>query len=234
VTLSSRLLCALLIAAALPLRAQVVGHLPSESPFTDAFGRHIVSGYLGYLGSVDDPAGVGPKGGVLLALTYDYDFPSAFYLTTRVGIAPSTERAVLDPLFTGPQRNLGTQREPLLVADFGLGASLTGEKAWRGITPRVVGSFGYIGTTDPDYDIGQYRFGSKFTLSTGLNIRGVTGKRWEWRADLTRSFYRMNYPGLYRGGSAIGGSDPILTRGPKNPWTGQTFLAIGIARVWGY
>ncbi len=232
-TLRTRILFSLALVLALPLRAQVVGHLPSESPYTDAIGRHIVSGYLGYLSSVEDPAGVGPKGGVLAAITYDYDFPSAFYLTSRLGFAPSTERAVLDPLFSGPQRNVGTRRDPLIVADLGLGASLTGEKAWRGITPRVVGSIGYIGTTDPDYDIGEYRFGSKFTMSMGLNIRGVTGKRWEWRADLTRSFYRMNYPALYRGGAGIGG-DPILTGGPKNPWAGQTFLAIGIARVWGY
>lgn len=232
-TLTSRLLATLLVAAALPLRAQVVGHLPTESPFTDAFGRHIWSGYVGYLTSVNDPAGVGPTGSVLAAITYDYDFPSAFYLTTRVGLAPSGERAVLDPLFDGPQRNVGTRREPLILLDVGLGASLTGEKAWRGISPRVVGSVGYIGATNPDYDIGQYRFGSKFTLSTGLNIRGVTGKRWEWRADLTRSFFRMSYPALYRGGRATTG-DPILSGGPSNPWTGQTFVAIGIARVWGY
>lgn len=231
-TLRIRLLSTLLLAAALPLRAQVVGHLPSESPYTDALGRHVLSGYLGYLASVNDPAGVGPQGGVLAAVVYDYDFPSAFFITTRVGVAPSMERAVLDPLFTGPQREFGTRREALVVADFGLGASLTGEKAWKGIAPRVIANVGYIGSSDPDYDIGQYRFGSKFTMSMGLNIRGVTGKRWEWRADLTRSFYRMNYPGTYLGGPATGGN--AIVRGPSNPWTGQTFLSLGIARVWGY
>lgn len=232
-TLRIRLLCTLLLAAALPLRAQVVGHLPPESPFTDAVGRHIWSGYIGYLSSVSDAAGVGPTGSVLAAVTYDYDFPSAFYLTTRIGVAPTAERAVLDPLFSGAQRNIGTRNEPMMVMDFGLGASLTGEKAWRGISPRVVGSIGYLGALDPDFDIGEYRFGSKFTMSMGLNIRGVTGKRWEWRADLTRSFFRMNYPGLYRGTNATSG-DPIIGGGPSNPWAGQTFLAVGISRVWGY
>src|SRR5690606_39937779 len=105
-------------------------------------------------------------------------------------------------------------------------------RSWKGITPRVIGNIGYLGTTDPDYDIGQYRFGSKFTMSMGLNIRGVTGKRWEWRADLTRSFYRMNYPATYRGGPSNGGN--AIVTGPSNPWTGQTFLSVGIARVWGY
>ena len=228
-----RFLCTLLLAAALPLRAQVVGHLPTESPFTDAFGRHIWSGYVGYLGGVNDPAGVGPSGSLMAAVTYDYDFPSAFYLTSRLGVAPGAERTVLDPLFSGDRRVVGTRGEPLLLMDVGLGASLTGEKAWRGINPRVVGSIGYIGALDPDYDIGQYRFGSKFTMSMGLNIRGVTGKRWEWRADLTRSFYRMNYPGSYTAaGSTI--PDAILRGSTTNPWAGQTSIALGIARVWGY
>lgn len=230
-TLRTRFLSILLLAVTLPLRAQVVGHLPAESPYTDAFGRHIFAGYVGYLASVDDPAGVGPKGGTLLALTYDYDFPGAFFITSRLGVAPSVERNVLDPLFTGPQRNVGTTNESMLVADFGLGLSLTGEKAWHGVAPRVVGSIGYIGTTSPDYDIGQYRFGSKFTMSMGLNLRGVTGKRWEWRADLTQSVYRMNYPALYSGGPAT--RDEAIIKGARNPWAGQTFLSLGIARVWG-
>ncbi len=230
-TLRLRSLFALLVLAAAPLRAQLVGHLPTESPFTDASGRHLVGAYLGYLSSVDDPAGVGPKGSPMIAFTYDYDFPSAFFITTRVGLAPAAKRDVLDPLFDGPQRFLGTRREALMVADFGLGASLTGEKAWHGITPRAVTSIGYIGAMDPDYDVGQYRFGSKFSFSFGLNIRGVTGRDWEWRADLTRSLYRMNYPKMYTGGYPTTG-DPIIT-GRQNPFVGQTFVAFGLARVWG-
>lgn len=231
-TLRIRFLLALLVLSAAPLRAQLVGTLPSESPYTDATGRHLLSLYLGYFSSVDDPAGVGPQGSPMIAATYDYDFPSAFFLTTRLGVAPSSKRNVLDPLFDGPQRNFGTRTEQLVVLDVGLGASLTGEKAWKGITPRVITSVGYIGATDPNYDIGQYRFGSKFNFSLGLNLRGVTGKNWEWRADLTRSFYRMNYPTEYRENSS-GLGDPIIEGNRLNPWAGQTFLAIGIARVWG-
>lgn len=231
-TLRIRSCLFLLVLAAAPLRAQVVGHLPTESPYTDATGRHLVSLYLGYLSSVRDPAGVGPGGSPMLAATYDYDFPSPFYLTTRMALAPSAEREVLDPLFAGPQRRIGTQREPLLLMDVGLGASLTGEKAWHGISPRVQTGLGYVSSLQPDFDIGQYRFGSKFTLSLGLNIRGVTGRHWEWRADLTRTYFRMSYPSSYTpDGSTIGSS--ILPGGTRNPWTGQTFLAFGIARVWG-
>jgi hypothetical protein len=232
VTLRIRLLALLLALGAAPLPAQLVGTLPSESPFTDASGRHIVSMFLGYLSSVSDPAGVGPQGSAMLAASYDYDFPGAFFLTTRMGLAPSSKRTVIDPLFDGPQRIVGSTRDALFLLDAGLGASLTGEKAWRGISPRVVTSIGYLGALDPDYDIGQYRFGSKFAFSLGLNLRGVTGQHWEWRADLTRSIYRMNYPALYRDGSANAG-DPVIPGTTLNPWTGQTFLSVGIARVWG-
>lgn len=221
-----------LLAVAAPLPAQVVGHLPEQSPFTDATGRHIWSGYLGYLTSVDDPAGVGPSGSLLLAMQYDYDFPSAFFITTRVGLAPFADRVVLDPLFSGPERNLGSRSEPLLFIDGGLSASLTGEKAWRGVAPRVFTNIGFVGSLNSDYDIGQYRFGPKFTFSYGLNLRGVTGKDWEWRADITRMSYRMNYPESYTtDGSTI--DESIIGDGRKNPWASQTMLSIGIARLWG-
>lgn len=227
-----RILPILLLAVSAPLSAQVVGHLPEQSPYTDATGRHVWAGYLGYLSSVDDPAGVGPKGSLMLALEYDYDFPSPFLLTSRFGIAPFAERNVLDPLFTGPQRDFGTRSEPLFFLDAGLSASLTGEKAWRGFAPRVYTNIGVISSFNPDYDIGQYRFGPKFTFSYGLNIRGVTGKDWEWRADISRVNYRLNYPGSYRGD----GSDTdesVIGDGRANPWAPQTMLSIGIARVWG-
>ena len=132
----------------------------------------------------------------------------------------------------GPQRNVGTRRDPLLFLDGGLSASLTGEKAWKGIAPRVFTNIGIIGSMNPDYDIGQYRFGPKFTFSYGLNIRGVTGKDWEWRADLTRLSYRMNYPGSYTAdGSTI--DESIIGDARQNPWTSQTMLTFGIARLWG-
>lgn len=227
-----RLCVLLLLAVTAPLSAQVVGHLPEQSPFTDATGRHVWAGYLGYITGANDPAGVAPKGGLLIALEYDYDFPSAFLLTSRVGLSPFSERNVLDPLFSGPQRNAGTRAEPLYFLETGLSASLTGEKAWRGITPRLITNIGVVGSLNPDYDIGQYRFGPKFSFSYGLNIRGVTGRDWEWRAALTQVNYRLNYPGSYRGDGSDT-DDSVIGTGRSNPWAPQTMLSIGIARVWG-
>lgn len=212
--------------------AQVVGHLPDKSPYVDAPGRHILTTYLGYLASVSDPGDVGPKGSVVLAASYDYDFPSAFYLTMRAGLAPTAERNVRDPLFSGPQSYVGTRRDPLMFFDMGIAASLTGEKAWNGMAPRLFLNTGFIGSWNDGYDIGEYRFGPKFNVSYGLNVRGVTGRDWEWRAELSRMLYRMNYPSSFTdGGSTI--DESILGSNRKNPWAGQTVLMVGIARVWG-
>ncbi len=226
------LLAALILTVAAPLSAQVVGHLPEESPFSDANGRHIVSLYLGYSSGVNDPAGVGPKGSAIFAATYDYDFASAFYLTTRMGFAPFAERDVLDPLFEGAQRDAGTRKEPLFLLDVGLAASLTGEKAWKGFAPRVFTNFGLISSLEPNYDIGQYRFGPKLNISYGLNVRRVAGGVWEWHAELSRMHYRMNYPGTYTEDGATT-TNSILGNNRRNPWVGQNVLSIGLARVWG-
>lgn len=226
------LLAALVLAIAAPASAQVVGHLPEESPFTDANGRHILSLHLGYLSTLNDPAGVGPSGGAMFIGKYDYDFASAFYLTTRMGLAPFGERAVLDPLFEGAQRDAGTRKEPLFLFDFGLAASLTGEKAWKGIAPRVFSNIGLLAALNPDYDIGQYRFGPKFSVSYGLNVRRVTGSVWEWHAELTRMHYRMNYPGTYTEDGATT-TNSILGNNDRNPWVGQNVLSIGVSRIWG-
>lgn len=226
------LLAALVLAIAAPASAQVVGHLPEESPFSDANGRHIVSLYMGYLSSLNDPAGVGPSGGVIFVGRYDYDFASAFFLTTRLSLAPFGERNVLDPLFEGAERDAGTRKEPLFLLDVGLGLSLTGEKAWKGIAPRVFTNLGVIASQNSDYDIGQYRFGPKLNLSYGLNVRRVSGSAWEWYAEISRMHYRMNYPGTYTEDGTTT-TNSILGNNRRTPWVGQNILSIGVARVWG-
>lgn len=225
--------CALLLLSApLALNAQVVGHLPSNSPFTDATGRHAVSVQAGMIFPGDDPAGVGPKSGIMLIGRYEYDVPGPLWLTSRVGLAPGLERTVLDPLLTGPARVVGPRNESLIMLDGGLSLSLTGDKAWKGLAPRVHGSLGMIASLNSDYDVGGYRFGPKFMPSWGFAVRGVTQKDIEWYVDLTHALWRMNYPGAYTDdGSTV---DPsIIGTGKTNPWNGNLMLTVGITRLWG-
>lgn len=225
--------CALLLVALVhSADAQVVGHLPSESPFTDATGRHVAAAHLGFFLPSTDPAGVGPQGGLMLMGRYEYDVPGPLWLTARGGFAPSTTRNVKDPLFADAQRNSGTRSETIAFADWGLALSLTGDKAWKGLAPRAHGNMGAVGSLNSDYDVGGYRFGPKLMLSYGLGVRGVSAGRWEWSVDLTHAFWRMQYPASYKDGGAV--PEPsILGTDRTNPWSGNLFLTGSISRVWG-
>ena len=221
-----------LLVVALPLRAQVVGHLPEQSPFEDATGRHTASLQAGMIFPKKDRAGVGPQSGLILMGRYEYDLPGPMWLVSRVGFAPGLTRNVKDPELTGAARDLGTTTESMFLLDGGLVLSLTGEKSWRGIAPRVHGNLGLVSSFNSDFDAGGYRFGPKFMPSWGLAVRGVTGKDWEWYGDLTQAFWRLQYPRSYSDAGATV-SPSIIGTSKLNPWTGNYILTVGITRVWG-
>lgn len=221
-----------LLLLALPLRAQLVGHLPAESPFEDVTGRHLLGAQLGFFVAGSDPAGVAPGSGLALIGRYEFAVPGPLVLLARVAYAPGLERTVKDPLLTGAARNVGTRQESLVMFDVGMALSLTGEKAWRGLAPRVYGNLGMVGSTNSGFDVGGYRFGPKFMPNYGVAVRGVRAGKWEWYADLNHVFWRMQYPGSYTDDGATV-QPSIIGTGKTNPWSGNLMLTVGITRVWG-
>lgn len=224
--------CALLLCLAPAASAQLVGHLPAESPFTDATGRHVAALGLGLFIGDRDPAGVAPKSGLMLMGRYEYDVPGPLVLVTRGGLVPGAERNVKDPLFAGALRNAGTRNETLGFVDWGLALNLTGDKAWNRYQPRVHGTMGAITSFNSDFDVGNYRFGPKLMLSWGLGLRRVTAGEWEWTLDLTHALYRMSYPVSYTD-QPTSASPSIIGTGKTNPWSGNLFLTVSLNRVWG-
>jgi hypothetical protein len=224
------LLCSALIAAT-PLAAQdVVGHVPTESPFADLSGRHLASLQVGYILPARDPAGVGPRSGVIVIGRYEYDVNGPMILTARVGLAPGLARNVKDPLLTGSLRDRGERTEPLFLLDGGLALSLTGNKAWQNLNPRVHMNFGMVSSLKSEYDLGGYRFGPKFSFSWGASLRGVREGRYEWTADLTYALWRMQYPATYQGDGSTTDTS-ILGDQKLNPWNGNLVLTFGLTRV---
>lgn len=225
---------ALLLVAATapaPLAAQdVVGHVPAESPYQDLLGKHLVALQAGWVLPSRDPAGVGPRSGLMLIGRYEYDVPGPLLLTARTGLAPGLVRNVKDPLLTGALRDRGERTEPFFFLDGGLALSLTGNKAWRGLNPRVHTNVGLVTSLNSEYDLGGYRFGPKFIWSWGASVRGARPGRYEWNADLTYALWRMQYPSSYRGdGSAS--DESILGDQKLNPWNGNLILTVGITRA---
>lgn len=223
---------ALLFLSITPLAAQeVVGHVPAESPYQDLFGKHLASLQVGWILPSRDPAGVGPRSGLMLIGRYEYDISGPLLLTARTGLAPSLVRNVKDPLLTGPLRDAGERTEPFFFLDGGLALSLTGEKAWRGLNPRLHTNLGLVTSLNNDYDLGGYRFGPKFIWSWGTSVRVLRpGARFEWNADLTYALWRMQYPGSY-GGDGSASDESILGDQRLNPWNGNLILTVGLTRA---
>lgn len=213
-----------------PLSAQVVGHLPTASPYEDLAGKHLLALQAGWVLPSRDPAKVGPKAGVMLIGRYEYDVSGPLWMTARGGLAPGLARNVRDPLLAGVQRELGERVEPLFFLDGGLALSLTGDKAWKRLAPRLHGNMGLVASLNSDYDIGGYRFGPKFVLSWGFSMRGVTGSAWEWNADITQAAWRMQYPVSYTGDGTLT-DESILGDQQKNPWNSNLMITFGITRV---
>jgi hypothetical protein len=222
---------ALLLLSIAPLTAQdVVGHVPAESPFRDLSGKHLTSLQVGWVLPSSDPAGVGPRSGLVVIGRYEYDVNGPLLLTVRSALAPGLVRDVKDPLLTGAARNVGERTERFFFLDGGLALCLTGEKAWRGLNPRLHTNIGMVASLNSEYDLGGYRFGPKFIWSWGGSVRGVRAGRFEWNADLTYALWRMHYPSSY-GGDGSASDESILGDGALNPWNGNLILTFGVTRA---
>lgn len=222
------LLGSLLASSAAPLAAQV-GYPPAESPFEDLRGRQVITLSPGWILPGGDPAGVGPRSGMMYSARHELLLTGPLWLVSRVGYAPGLERTVKDPEAAPGLRIVGTDTDPLYLADVGLGFNLTGNKSWHRVAPRFNANLGVVSTLNGAYDVGGYRFGTKFVFSYGLGTRIVTGSKWELNTELTHMFWQMKYPDTY-GGSGSATDESILGNGPLSPWKGNLVLSVGVSR----
>jgi len=219
----------LLAACAATPTVFVLGHLPENSPYEDLRGRQALTIGLGRLTPDADPAGVGPGAGFLLSGRYELQIAAPLWLQTRLAIAPGLSRTVKDPLLTGDARIAGTETRPLVMWHSGLGLNLTGNKSWRRLVPQLHGGLGFVTDASTQFDLGGYRFGTKFSLDYGASLRVTTGGRHEIHLDLSRALWKYRYPDSY-GGSGAPSDSSILGARERTGWTGSTVLQIGVSR----
>ena len=219
---------ALLLALASPLAAQV-GHLPTESPFEDLRGKQALTFATGILAMAGDPAGVAPRSGPVISMRYELLLTGPLWVQTRVTYAPRLERTYKDPLFTGTENYDGTSRRPLTIADLGFALNLTGNKSWNRVAPQFHTALGVVSGGTHRFDVGGYRFGTKFTVNYGFSARYVTGAAWEWHGDLTHQFWKYQYPDAYRNEDSAN-PEPILDTRSLSHWRGNLQLSFGVSR----
>lgn len=213
---------------AVPLGAQV-GYPPEKSPYEDLLGKQAVTYGVGLFVPGGDPAGVGPGNAIMVSGRYELKLSNALWLNTRLGYVPSAMRVVKDPLFSDALRIYGAQIDQYVIGDASFGVNLTGNKSWRRVVPQVHGGFGFISTLGEEYDLGAYRFGTKFQLNYGLSARIVTRGAWEVQADLTHMFWKYKYPADYAGDGGTTDTS-ILGDRSTSPWKGNAILTFGVSR----
>lgn len=218
----------LLTAGASALVAQV-GHSPTTSPYADLRGSQAVTFSLGSISPQADPAGVGPGSGVLFSARHDLRVTGPLWLYTRLSYAPSLTRTVKDPLLTGAARIAGESKRPLTMLESGFQFNISGNKSWNRLAPYVHTGFGVATGGTSRFDIGGYRFGTKFIVNYGVGTRIATGSAWELQADLTQTLWQYKYPNDYGGNGTIN-DESILGLGSLNVWRQNLRMSVGVSR----
>ncbi|MFN0100361.1 MAG: hypothetical protein ACKVS7_16975 [Gemmatimonadaceae bacterium] len=206
-----------------------VGHAPASSPYADLRGSQAVTFALGSIAPASDPAGVGPGSGLLLSARHDLRVTGPLWLYTRLAYAPSLTRTIKDPLLTGAGRIVGESKRPLTILESGFQFNITGNKSWRRLAPYVHTGFGVATGGTARFDVGGYRFGTKFIVNYGLGTRIATGSSWELQADLTQTMWQYKYPNDYGGNGTIN-DESILGLTSLNAWRQNMRLSVGVSR----
>jgi hypothetical protein len=192
------LLVIALAAVALPLGAQGVdvGYPPPRSPFRDLEFKQEATVFGGYYLAGKDPAGIALQSGPMFGIRYEVGVGGPAQIVARISHVRS-ERLVVNPVEPAATRNLGVQKWPLYLADFGMSLNLTGQRSWRGVVPIAYAGVGLASDLNKKVDEDPYRLGTTFAFSLAGGLRIVPGGRFQMRADVGTWLYQIKYPDQY-------------------------------------
>lgn len=216
--------------ASAPLAAQAgtqVGYQPANSPYVDLPFAQEFTVFGGQYHAHRDVADVGPQSGVITGVHYEWRAGGPAHLTGEIAYI-SSDRNLINPLKSGPARELGSESRPLYTADVGLGLSLTGEKSWHRLVPMVFGGVGLISDFHSLPDSGGFLFGTRFTFNYGASLRYLAGGKWQIRADLKNRLYTISYPQTFFT-APTGGTAVVTADKAKSYWLNNPALTLGLS-----
>jgi hypothetical protein len=221
------LTAALLCLGIAPLAAQV-GNEPEKSPYQDFVYHQDFSVFGGYFTGNKGTANVGPQSSPIFGVRYGLHIGGPAELSIRVARA-SSMRNVLDPSKNGAARELGTESDPLWIADVGINVALTGQKSYHHFVPQFGVGVG-LSKSNTSADVGGYKFGTGFAIHFGGGLKFVTHGPWGARLDLTDYFWQLSYPNAYL--TPPTGITPILAEGQaQNEWKQNATITFGISYI---
>jgi hypothetical protein len=221
------LTAALLCLGIAPLAAQV-GTEPEKSPYQDFVYHQDFSVFGGYFSGNKGSANIGPQSSPLFGVRYGLHIAGPAEMSIRIARASST-RNVLDPTKNAPDRDLGTESDPIWIADAGINIALTGQKSFHHLVPQFGLGVG-VSKSNSSQDVGGYSFGTGFAIHFGGGLKFVTHGPWGARLDLTDYFWQLSYPGAYL--VAPTGVTPVLSAAqPQNEWKQNATVTFGISYI---
>ncbi|HEX6317004.1 MAG TPA: hypothetical protein VFZ73_19160 [Gemmatimonadaceae bacterium] len=179
-----------------PAASAQVGYPPDRSPYRDRDYNREWTWFAGHFSAQSDPVGVAPTEGPMAGLRWQMYMTGPIYFGLRLA-GGSIERRVIDPSKRIAEREVGTEKVPMAIADMQFEMSLTGHKTWRGFAPFLNGGLGLAADLRGANDVGSYRFGIPFTLSLGTGLSWTPGGNWAVRLDWSHYVYRIQYPATY-------------------------------------
>jgi len=221
------LTAAMLCLAVAPLAAQV-GTEPEKSPYQDFTYHQDFGVFGGYFGGNRGSANIGPKSSSIFGVRYGLHIGGPAEMSIRIARASST-RNVIDPTKIGAERDLGTESDPIWIADVGINLALTGQKSFHHIIP-VFGLGLGASKSNSSKDVGGYSFGTGLAIHFGGGLKFVSHGPWGARVDLTDYLWQLSYPASYFV-TPIGGT-PVLAAGQaQNEWRSNTTITFGLSYI---
>ena len=205
-------------------RAQVAGHLPENSPYSDLETSQEFTFFGGRYTAGKDPIGVAPRDGPMYGLRYQIHVGGPAFLMARWSHINSS-RFAIDPTKTGTARQLGKQNVSVDLFDVDLAINLTGEKSFHHIVP-VVNLGAGVATCGCSVKDDPYTFGTPFAFTFGGGLRFVPGGRFQLTLDWNDYLYQLKYPAAYYQ-IPTGGGTAALTNQARSFWKNNRALTLG-------
>lgn len=229
---------AMLAGASSAMRAQV-GYEPRKSPYRDLERSHEMTLSSGLFRAHPDAAGVAPQSGTMIGVRYQWLAGGGPVNLSAEVARVESQRRVLDPdlpqCTTGEPLDcklISTYRWPLYFTDVGLALNLTGGRSYRRLVPEARAGVGFVTDFHTKSDVGDFAFGTKFTITWGGGVRWVGSGPFQLRFDLANRLYKVGYPVTYY--QFAPDTSTILTPLTKrSAWMNNAGLTLGVSYLFG-
>ena len=160
-------------------------------------GRHIGSQpstpRLAGLPAAHTTPGGGPRGGPVEGVRYSLTLSAPLELTMAV-YASQLTRHLVDPTAAVGQRDVGTAKQSVLIADAGFNLRITGAKTWHGFVPYVGFSLGIADGSAVPEDVSLFVFNRPFQFGPHLGVRYYAGSSASLWVEGWDPMWRLRHP----------------------------------------